>query len=244
MTPGARSTIRVLITGFGPFPGIECNASAAVAHALEQSAALLPGIELFAAVIPVEWAQARAAAHEAIAKANPHAILHLGVSKRATGFRIETRALNAARPKPDHAGAARPPGQLARGGAPVLPATLPPARLLSALRRAGLPAQLSRSAGHYLCNALYYWSLADARAGGPLAGFVHMPAIGIEAAARSCLTLEDAIAGAKVLVRAAARAVLCARQNGSACNGERGRHGSQGFHGAWRSGGTPGCRRG
>ena len=186
--------VRVLVTGFGPFPGVGCNASAEVARALASS----PGIELFTAIIPVEWDRARAVAREAIARTKPHAVLHLGVSKRATGFEIETRALNAARPKLDQAGGARLAGQLARGGPPVQPATLSPARLLSALRQGAFPAQLSRSAGHYLCNALYYWSLADARAGGPLVGFVHMPALGIEPPARACLTLDVAIAGARV----------------------------------------------
>ncbi len=62
-----RPPVRVLVTGFGPFPGVEQNASASVVRALALSGAL-PGIELFAEVIPVEWTQARAAARHAIAK--------------------------------------------------------------------------------------------------------------------------------------------------------------------------------
>ena len=206
-----RLPLRVLVTGFGPFPGVEQNASASVVRALALSGAL-PGIELFAEVIPVEWTQARAAARYAIERARPHAILHFGVAKRATGFEIETRAVNMSGPKPDQAGVARPGRRLAHSGAPVLHPALPPAILLRALRLAGFPAQLSRNAGRYLCNALYYWSLTDAAATGALVSFIHLPAIGIEPAPKTCLTLQDAAQGAHVLVRASAQAVLCARR--------------------------------
>jgi pyroglutamyl-peptidase len=229
------SAVRVLVTGFGPFPGVERNASASVAHALALSSAL-PGIELFARVIPVEWALARAVVREAIAGARPDAILHFGVTKRSAGFEIETRAINMSGAKQDRAGIVRPGVPLARSAAPVLHGTLPPPALLRALRLQGFPAQLSRNAGRYLCNALYYWSLADAGAGGALVSFVHMPAIGSEAPAKARLTFEDAVAGAHVLVRASAQAVLCAKQKDTCKNGGLGSHGSQAFRGARRDG--------
>ena len=231
----ARPPVRVLVTGFGPFPGVAQNASAAVVRALALSAAP-PGVELFAETIPVEWAKARTVAREAIARVNPHAILHFGVTKRAAGFEIETRAFNMSGPKVDQAGVVRPAKPLAHCGAPVLHTTLPPAALMSALRLAGFPAQLSRNAGRYLCNALYYWSLADAGAGGPPVSFIHMPAFGMEGAAKTCLTLEKAVAGSHVLVRASAQAVLFAGRGVTGKNGERERHGSQAFHGAERDG--------
>ena len=112
-----RPPIRVLATGFGPFPGVERNASASVVRALALSGAL-PGVELFAEVIPVEWTQAQAAVRRAIERARPHAILHFGVAKRATGFEIETRAVNMSGPKPDQAGVARPGRRLAHSGRP------------------------------------------------------------------------------------------------------------------------------
>jgi pyroglutamyl-peptidase len=212
MNSRARPRLRVLATGFGPFPGVTQNASASVVRALARSGAL-PGIELFAEVIPVEWAQARDAAREAIARTKPHAVLHFGVTKRAAGFEIETRACNISGPKPDQAGIAQPGRPLARSGAPVLNATLPPAALLRALRLAGFPARLSRNAGRYLCNAVFYWSLAEAGSNGALTSFVHMPAIGLDEGQQPRLTLEEAIAGAHVLVRASAQAVLFARRN-------------------------------
>ena len=219
--------VRILVTGFGPFPGVPNNASAPVVAELARSAAK-PGIELMTEIIPVMWDYARGVARAAVARAKPHAILHFGVSKRLTGFEIETRAFNLSGPKEDCAGGIRPRTPLDISGKRVLEATLPPAILLQALRREGLPAQISRNAGRYLCNALFYWSLADAGSGGPLVSFIHMPAFSAGILPR--LTPKEAAAGAQVLIRAAAQAVLLA--NGSGNGGRWGykTDGSQTFY--------------
>jgi pyroglutamyl-peptidase len=226
--------VRVLVTGFGPFPGVPDNATGPVVAALAGSAAM-PGIELVTEIIPVLWTFARGVARDAAARAKPHAILHFGVSKRLKGFEIETRAFNLSGPKEDCAGSVWPRRPLDISGERMLEATLPPAILVRALRREGLPAQISKDPGRYLCNALFYWTLADAREGGPLVSFIHMPAFGADVSPR--LTQKEALAGAQVLVRAAAKAVLLANESG---NGRRGRKddGSQAFHGTRRT-----CRR-
>jgi pyroglutamyl-peptidase len=222
--------VRILVTGFGPFPGVPENASMPIVAALAKSA--MPGVVLKTEIIPVLWNYARRVAREAIQKTKPHAVLHFGVSKQLTGFEIETRAFNVSGPKEDCAGAVRPGMPLDISGERILEATLPPAMLLRALRREGLPAEISQNPGRYLCNALFYWSLADASESGPLVSFIHMPAFGAEVLPR--LSQNEALAGAQVLVRAAAQAVLLANESG---NGRRGSKddGSQAFHGTRRA---------
>jgi pyroglutamyl-peptidase len=224
--------VRILVTGFGPFPGVPYNASTAIVAALAEAAAT-PGIELKTEIIPVLWSYARGVSRDTIARARPHAILHFGVSKRLTGFEIETRAFNLSGPKEDCAGAVQACHPLNISGERMLEATLPPAILLRALRREGLPAEISRNPGRYLCNALFYWSLADASEGGPLVSFIHMPAFSAEVSPR--LTQKEAVAGAQVLVRAAAQAVLLARESGNGKRGGRKGDGSQAFHGTKRA---------
>jgi pyroglutamyl-peptidase len=214
MRSRAISPVRVLVTGFGPFPGVLSNASQLVIEGLRESRSL-PGIRLFSEVIPVIWANARAVAQQAIGGTNPHAILHFGVSKRSTGFEIETRAVNMSGPKEDYARITQPIEPLDRSGKMFLHATLPAPALLLALRQSGFPAQLSKDAGRYLCNALLYWSLAEAGQSGPLVSFIHMPALGTDTKVKPGLTLAESILGARVLIRASAQAVLRARQNGN-----------------------------
>jgi pyroglutamyl-peptidase len=227
--------VRVLVTGFGPFPGVPVNASGAVIETLERAAAA-PGMSLFTQIIPVTWADAREVARGTITRVKPHAVLHFGVSRRLTGFEIETRAINISGPKEDHAGAVRPAEPLERFGKTFLNATLPSTALLMALRQRGLPVQLSKDAGRYLCNALLYWSLMELGKNGPLAGFVHMPALGADSEVQPRLTLEQCVLGARILIRASAQAVLRARHNGNSIRGDGYGDGSQAFHGIDRSG--------
>lgn len=228
--------VRVLVTGFGPFPGISHNASASLVLALGNSPVAAPGLEVTTAIIPVVWASARAATRQAVARFQPHAVLHFGVSRQASGFEIETRALNMSGPKEDHAGVVRPEKPLVQRGKPVLMSTLPPHDLVGALTADGLPAALSEDAGRYLCNAVFYWSLYDCETDGRLVSFVHMPALGAVSDVEPRLTMEEAVAGARILVRASAEAVLRAKQNGLSQRGESIGHGSQTFHRDGRSG--------
>ena len=214
-------SVRVLVTGFGPFPGVSHNASASVVLGLAGSAAE-PGFEIATAIIPVVWANARAAAREAAARFQPHAILHFGVSKQAAGFEVEMRAFNLSGPKEDHAGVMRPEKPLVRAGKPVLASTMPARDLVEALAKDGFPAALSADAGRYLCNALFYWSLCDAEVHGRLVSFIHLPALGAEDAVKPRLTMEEAVEGARILVRASAEAVLRAR--GRRAKPARGKH--------------------
>ena len=236
MSRASDQSVRVLVTGFGPFPGFPYNASASLADALE-SFPVAPGLDVATAIIPVVWARARAAARQAVARFQPHAMLHFGVSKRAFGFEIETRAVNMSGPREDYAGVVRPEKPLVHAGKPVLMSTLPPQELLGALTTDGITAALSEDAGRYLCNALFYWSLYDGESDGRLVSFVHMPALGAELQAQPRLTMEEAVAGARILVRASAEAVLRAKQNGLSERGDSIGHGSQALYRNRRSSG-------
>jgi pyroglutamyl-peptidase len=235
MSAVSDQSVRVLVTGFGPFPGIPYNASASVTLALKGSP-VTPGVDVATAIIPVVWATARGVVRKAVACFRPHAVLHFGVSKRSSGFEIETRAFNLSGRKEDQAGAVRRANALVRAGKPVLNSTLPPLDLLRALRKGGIPVALSEDAGRYLCNALFYWSLHDGESDGPLVSFVHMPAFGTGTDVQPRLTIEEAVAGARILVRASAEAVLRAKQDGLSQRREIIGDGSQTLHGNRRSG--------
>ena len=180
MRVGSMTRPTILMTGFGPFPATPFNASAELVQAIERKAAerLLP-YDLRCAILPTDWREAPALAGALIVELRPDAVVHFGVSSRATGFQIETAGHNAANGAADCSGRLPHGHHVRRGGPPRLAATLPVKHLAWQLRLAGLPVLLSSDAGRYLCNATLYRTLLMSAAfpDPPLAGFVHIPAL-------------------------------------------------------------------
>jgi pyroglutamyl-peptidase len=172
---GARTS--VLLTGFGPFPGVPINATMRLVPELARRAERAFGVKITAGILPTEWAAAPAQLDLLLAASDPDLVVHFGVSARARGFEIELRARNACSPLPDAAGALPQLATIRGEGASTLAASLPAQFLATRLRRIGVPAFTSRDAGAYLCNRLLYHSLA--RAAGSRnrrVGFIHIPA--------------------------------------------------------------------
>lgn len=175
--PPARSRARtsVLITGFGPFPGVPVNATMRLVPELAFAARRLhPDLRITSEILPTEWGVAPQRLGVLLGEIAPDLALHFGVSSRARGFEIERRACNVNTGLPDAAGQ-MPAGQAIRaGGAEFISASLPVAHLVERLRQRGIPAFASRDAGTYLCNSLLYHTLAAAPPG-RRAGFIHLP---------------------------------------------------------------------
>jgi len=169
---------RVLLTGFGPFPGAEVNTSAWLVETL--AAQTLPAeldCEIHARVLPTEWESVAALAPHLYEELQPHVMIHFGLHARARAFRLERSAHNRAAPRADAKGALPGSRVILPQRPDRLDTTLPASRLAAQLKERGLAAVSSRSAGRYLCNFLYYRSLEwAARQPSPsLVLFVHIP---------------------------------------------------------------------
>lgn len=172
----ARTT--VLITGFGPFPGVPVNATMRLVPTLaETGSRAFPDVRLAAEILPTEWMAAPRRLDQLLAAIAPDLVLHFGVSARARGFEVEVRAGNRRAQAADASGALPPLSVVREEGAEHLAATLPVQHIVSRLRLRAIPAFVSRDAGAYLCNATLYHSLARAReARRRRVGFIHVPA--------------------------------------------------------------------
>ncbi|MGH2341728.1 peptidase C15 [Segnochrobactraceae bacterium EtOH-i3] len=176
--PRARP-VRVLIAGFGPFPGVPDNPAAGVARRFAARAARRPGGELqvSAAVVPTTW-ELLDDLPGLLARLRPDIIIALGVAVEAPVVRIETIALNrATRIAVDAVGARARSRRLRADGPPALHAPADPGRLVRMARSLGLPLRISRDAGDYLCNGLFYEATRLVRASGRTTrlAFVHVP---------------------------------------------------------------------
>jgi pyroglutamyl-peptidase len=165
---------RVLLTGFGPFPGVAENPSGWLAKTL---AARKPveGWEPHGHVLPTEWDAVAALAPDLHASLQPHVLIHFGISPRARGLRIERSAHNEAALRHDASGRLPDTLAISPAGAARLDTSLPVTAIAAHLRAQGHAANASGSCGRYLCNFLYYRSLEWALAQGRDALFVHVP---------------------------------------------------------------------
>lgn len=203
-------TATILITGFGPFPGVPDNATARLVPLLAEAvAARWPRLRVLSEILPTEWQVAPPRVATVLAAHRPRLALHFGVAKEAKGFEIETLGRNRCRMAPDAAGYVPSVEKLLEEGADAHVTNLPVERIVEHLTRIGLPARASEDAGGYLCNALLYHSLrhVDAASPGTLAGFVHLPAClsgadyaGSEPPPTCPLTWAEAVAGAVEII--------------------------------------------
>lgn len=170
--------MKILVTGFGPFPGVHENPSEDLVRQLGLGRPTLPPeITLQTAVIPTSWAEVERFVAEDLAAFDPDIALHLGVASRARGFRIEHLAHNTANTAADCEGKRFTRSRLANETPSKLRATIDAKKVVQQLRQRGLVACISRDAGRYMCNMLLFLSLAQSEGRKPPreTGFVHIP---------------------------------------------------------------------
>jgi pyroglutamyl-peptidase len=201
----SRRPLRILVTGFGPFPGAPRNPTQALVAGLTRlRRPALADVAVIGHVFPVSYGAVDRELPELLAHHRPHALLMFGLAARTPHLRIETRARNALTTRwPDRDGRYNTHGVIVPGTDAMAfgPHTR---RLLRAVQACGVEVKLSRDAGSYLCNYLCWRALEAARAGsGPrLTAFVHVPPV----APGPATTVGLAKAGEALLLQMAALA--------------------------------------
>ena len=210
--------LRILVTGFGPFPGAPYNPTQPlVARLMRLRRPAFAEVELSSHIFPVTYKAVDRELPLALAQYKPHALLMFGLASRTGYVRIETRARNAVTMLwPDASQARSRKGSIA-GGADAKMFGPHTAKLLRAADGTGLDARASRDVGSYLCNYLSWRAIeaVETRTGPSLAAFVHIPPLARDGSPRRKgfprITLEQLVdAGEAMLlemVRLARRAL-------------------------------------
>jgi pyroglutamyl-peptidase len=192
--------LRILVTGFGPFPGAPYNPTQAlVARLTRLRRPAFADVDLSSHIFPVTYKAVDRELPIALTQHEPHAILMFGLAGRTKFVRIETRARNAVTTLwPDAAQTRARKGSISDGADAQRfgPHT---AKLLRAAKATGLDVRASRDAGSYLCNYLSWRAIEAVNAdNGPrLAAFVHIPPLARGGAIRrkgfARITLEELV---------------------------------------------------
>ncbi|MCO5059546.1 MAG: hypothetical protein M9905_17030 [Rhizobiaceae bacterium] len=193
---------RLLVTGFGVFPGAPVNPTEKLVRALREAPPPLDGVGAL-----IRAARRRLRDDLRPPLGNRPVLLarhrdHFGLARECSGFRLERTARNSHRDaRPDNSGALPVSRRVCDGG--NYPSSLPLDDIHAALRRAGLPVEWSDDAGGYLASTVFTLSRAPClrRPCALNVGFVHVPPLR-EAEPKNPRTLafDDLMRGALIII--------------------------------------------
>jgi pyroglutamyl-peptidase len=206
--PPDRAIRRVLVTGFTPFAGESVNPSWEIVRALPDSIA---GYRIEKLMVPTEFGKAIDVASDAIDKWQPKLVLCFGQAGGRSRMSVERVGINVDDARiADNAGT-QLIDQPIRPNAPAAYfCTVPIKAMVAAMTRARVPAEVSNSAGTFVCNHLIYGVLHHIASHGYAmrAGFIHVPYLEeqiVERPDTAALSLPTMVAGANAAIMAAVR---------------------------------------
>ena len=172
---------RVLLTGFTPFGGETVNPALEAVKRVR-----CPEVEVRVLEVPTVFGESSRVVTAAMDAFRPDVVLCVG----------QAAGRSAVTPEPVDA-------PIVPGGPAAYFATVPVKDMVLAIREAGVPSELSNSAGTYVCNHLLYCVLHHAGPG-VRAGFIHVPCIPEQTAGtdRPSLPLAQLVAALEAAVAA------------------------------------------
>lgn len=189
---------KVLVTGFEAFGPYPVNPTEAAVRSLPQ---VLSGAQIITGVLPVEFGRCADAVLALVAEHRPDAVILTGLAAGRSAITPERIAVNlrdtgGTESFADNAGYAPVDVPIVDGGPDGIFSTLPNRQIVARLQAAGIPAEISGSAGAFACNETMYavlTSLASAAGPQPPAGFIHVPDVDVLPLAQIVRALEVVI---------------------------------------------------
>jgi len=165
---------QVLLTGFAPFGGESVNPSWQAVAALEGE--VIAGHRVRTRCLSVEFGTAIDELQRAIRSTRPALVLCLGQAGGRPAMSLERVAINVDDARiPDNAGARPIDRPIEPRGPAAYFTDLPIKSMLAALRQASIPAEVSQTAGTFVCNHVFYGLMHALRRRTARGGFIHIP---------------------------------------------------------------------
>ena len=200
---------KVLLTGFQPFGGEMVNPAWVAVQ--EMTGKVILDHEIVTGEIPVVRYAALIATERLIEHYQPEIVINVGQAGGALVMRVERIGVNCDDYSiPDNAGN-QPMGEaVVPDGPAAYFVTLPIKAMVKAMNNADIPAEVSNSAGTYLCNHVCYGvsHLTATKYPEILSGFIHIPFLPEQAAGkrgRPSMASATVVSGLEAAVTAAIR---------------------------------------
>ena len=191
--------MKIIVTGFDPFGGETINPSIECVKALPE----IEGVELIRLELPTVFKESAKRLNEVINDVKPDAVLSVGQAGGRAGITMERIAINVDDARiPDNISQQPIDEEIQVEGEAAYFSTLPIKRIVKAIREAGISAEVSNSAGTFVCNHIMYQSLfAATKADKPFkAGFMHIPFIPEQTTDKPSLPLEESTKALQIAI--------------------------------------------
>lgn len=191
--------MKIIVTGFDPFGGEKINPSIECVKALPE----VEGVELIRLELPTVFKESAKRLNEVINEVKPDAVLSVGQAGGRPGITMERIAINVDDARiPDNISQQPIDETIQTKGAAAYFSTLPIKRIVKAIREAGIPVEVSNSAGTFVCNHIMYQALfAATKADKPFkAGFMHIPFIPEQTTDKPSLPLEESTKALQIAI--------------------------------------------
>ena len=168
--------MKILLTAFDPFGGESVNPAEEAVKLVTAPA----GVELTKLTVPTVFGKSIETAEAALEREDFDAVLCIGQAGGRSELTVERVAINVNDASiPDNAGVQLTDVPVVKGGPAAYLATLDVKAVVEGIRKVGIPASVSNTAGTFVCNHLLYGVLHAIALSGKAAraGFIHVPYI-------------------------------------------------------------------
>ena len=209
-TPPALPLPRALLTGFDAFGEARLNPSWLAVQALDGE--LLEGHKLVVAQLPTVFGSSLPALTRLLQLHKPALVICVGQAGGRNALSLERIAINLQDAHmADNAGAQPLDAAVVADGPAAYFSSLPIKAMLQVLQQAGIAAEVSQTAGTFVCNHVFYGlmhALATQRTTQQnkriRGGFIHVPYLPEQGS--PCMPLEEMVRGLRLAVEAALKA--------------------------------------
>ena len=204
-----------------PFGGERTNPSWDIVRALPEN---ILGHRIEKLRVPTEFGKAIKVTTKAIDRLKPSIVLCFGQAGGRCRMSVERVAINVDDASiADNAGRQMIDETIRVGGPAAYFCSVPIKAMVSAMVNAGVPSEVSNSAGTFVCNHLIYGVLHHIaqNACATRAGFIHVPYLEsqvLDKADTAAMSLETMIVGAKVAIMTTIRNKTDLKLSGGAIN--------------------------
>ena len=196
--------MKILITGFDAFGGEAVNPSWLSVSRVCQEAG--DELTLIGACLPTEFSSSLTMLQQLVENHRPDLVIAVGQAGGRSSISLERVAINIDDARiPDNAGWQPIDEPIHPAGEAAYFSSLPIKAIVQALRTAGIPAEVSNTAGTYVCNHVFYGLMHLCRhMPGMRAGFVHIPYLPEQAAKQPgapSMALDDMVRALTIILR-------------------------------------------